>query len=223
MNAIVIMAREPKPNKVKTRLTPPLDPQTASKIYHGFLLDRIEQVESLREVDHFVAITPESSDSFFKDIIPKDFALLRQKGKDLGERLSDISNTLFKKGYEKVVMMDSDSPNLPSRYISEGLKMLNKADLVLGPCEDGGYYLIGLSSNMPQIFQDIPWSTSRVTEITNKKAKALGKKISLLEEWYDVDTFEDLKRMRTELDSYPKAPNDIFFCKNTYSIISEIL
>jgi rSAM/selenodomain-associated transferase 1 len=223
MNAIVIMAKEPKPGNVKTRLTPSLDPQTASRIYHSLLLDRIEQVESLKEADHFVAYFPKSSLNFFENIIPSSFSLLPQKGKDLGERLANIFNTLFKEGYERIIIMDSDSPNLPSRFISEGLKMLNKADLVLGPCEDGGYYLVGLSSNMPQIFQEIPWSTSEVTEFTVKKAKALDKRISLLEKWYDVDTIEELKRLRIELDSYINTPNDIFFCRNTYKIISEIL
>lgn len=222
MNAIVIIAKEPKPGNVKTRLTPPLDPQTASKIYHGLLLDRIEQVESLRGADHILAYFPKSSQHFFENIILSSFTLLSQKGKDLGERLANIFSDLFKDGYERIVIMDSDSPNLPSRHISEGLEILDKADLVLGPCEDGGYYLVGLSSNMPQIFQGIPWSTSRVTELTIKKAKELNKRISLLKEWYDVDTIEDLERLRIELNSYLKAPKDIFFCRNTYKIISEI-
>jgi rSAM/selenodomain-associated transferase 1 len=222
MKAIVIMAKEPVENQVKTRLTPRLDPQTASKIYHGFLLDRIEQVENLREVDHFVAITPESSGSFFEDIIPKDFTLLRQKGKDLGERLSNISNTLFESGYKKIVIMDSDSPNLPSDLITSALTELNNADLVLGPCKDGGYYLIGLSSHESKIFQDIPWSTSKVIEITKERAKAQGKNISLLEKWYDVDTIEDLIRLKNDLDRHHEKPNYMYFCKNTYKIISEI-
>jgi rSAM/selenodomain-associated transferase 1 len=223
MNAIVIIAKEPKSGSVKTRLTPPLDSQTASKIYHNLLLDRIEQVESLKEADHFVAYFPKSSLHFFENIIPSSFLLLPQKGKDLGERLSNIFNDLFEDGYERILILDSDSPNLPSKNISKGLEMLKNADLVLGPCEDGGYYLVGLSSNMPQIFQGIPWSTSEVTELTVKKAKAMDKKISILEKWYDVDTIEDLKRLRTELDSYFMASKDIYFCRNTYKIISEIL
>lgn len=222
MKAIVIMAKEPQPNEVKTRLTPPLDPQTTSKIYHGFLLDRISQVESLREMEHFVAITPESSGSFFKDIIPKDFTLLRQRGKDLGERLSNISNTLFENGYKKIVIMDSDSPNLPSNLITSAFTKLNNVDLVLGPCEDGGYYLIGLNSPEPEIFKNIPWSTSEVSEITKERAKVQGKNISLLRKWYDVDTIEDLIRLKNDLDNYPENPNDMYFCRNTYKIISEI-
>lgn len=222
MKAIVIMAKEPEPHKVKTRLIPPLDPVTAAKIYHSFLLDRIDQVTGISDVFHFVAYTPESSRKFFENIIPHDFTLLSQRGKDLGERLANICDTLFENGYEKIVMMDSDTPNLPSSYITDGLKSLKKTDLVLGPCEDGGYYLIGLRKKMPQIFQGIPWSTSNVTEVTMRKAQALGKKIFLLEKWYDVDTIEDLARLKSELDAYPELSGDVFFCKNTYKIVSEI-
>lgn len=222
MKAVIIMAREPKPNIVKTRFTPPLDPVDASRIYHGFLLDKIEQVEGINDSDRFVAYTPETSRKFFESIAPQDITLIAQSGKDLGERLANISKMLFRNGYKRIVIIDSDSPNLPSSYIISGLKALKRFDLVVGPCEDGGYYLIGLSSETPQIFQDIPWSTSKVTEITMKKARVLGKKLHLLEEWYDIDTFKDLKRLKSELDLDPDASGHGFFCKNTYKILSEI-
>lgn len=223
MKAIVIMAKEPRPNEVKTRLIPPFDPVTASRIYLGFLQDRIEQVGQIKEAHHFIAYTPESSRSFFEDICPSSFNLLHQKGSDLGERLCVISNSLFNKGYEEIVLMDSDSPNLPSRIITEVFQILLKSDVILGPCEDGGYYLIGLKAKTPEIFQDIPWSTPEVSKVTLEKARSSGKEITLLEKWYDVDTIEDLMRLKSELDAYQEAPSDIFFCKNTYRIISEII
>jgi rSAM/selenodomain-associated transferase 1 len=222
MNAIVIMAKEPEPHKVKTRLISDLDPTTASKIYHGFLLDRIEQIGGIADAHHFIAYTPNSALKFFRNITPDKFTLLHQEGKDLGERLSNISNVLFEKEYKKVIIMDSDSPNLPLGFIFTAIKSLDNADLVLGPCEDGGYYLVGLSFHLPEIFKDIPWSTSEVMEITKIKAKSLGKRISLLEKWYDIDTKEDLIRLKNELDNYPKNANNMYFCRNTYNIISKI-
>ncbi|UCE75120.1 MAG: TIGR04282 family arsenosugar biosynthesis glycosyltransferase [Methanomassiliicoccales archaeon] len=221
MNAIVVMAREPQPNKVKTRLTPPLNPQTASKIYRGFLLDRIKQISGISDAHHFIAYTPSSAVQFFRNITPDSFTLLAQEGKDLGERLSNISYVLFEKGYEKVIIMDSDSPNLPTNHIFTALKNLDNADLVLGPCEDGGYYLVGLSLHVPEIFKDIPWSTSEVMKTTIRRAESAGKTISFLEKWYDVDTKEDLLRLKNDLDKQPKSPNDMYFCKNTYEIMSE--
>lgn len=222
MNAIVIMAKNPEPNKVKTRLIPDLNPQVASKIYQGFLLDRIEQVQGISGADYYIAYTPNSAEAFFRNVVPDTFTLLAQEGKDLGERLSNISYALFDNGYKKIVIMDSDSPNLPSGFIISSFNYLDKSDIVLGPCEDGGYYLVGLSQHVPEIFKDIPWSTSEVTKITKERAIAKGKNIFLLEKWYDVDTKEDLIRLKNDLDKYAHDPKNMFFCAKTHNIISEI-
>lgn len=201
MNAVVIMAKAPVPNEVKTRLIPALSPEEASDLYHCFLLDKITQVKSIREARHFVAYTPFISESFFRSIMPPGFSLINQVGGDLGERLANVSKNLFNQGAEKVVILDSDTPNLPTDHILEGLLRLDNVDVTLGPCEDGGYYLIGMRSCIPELFRGIPWSTSEVAEMTMKKAKALGLTVSLLPEWYDVDTMIDLERLKRDMDS----------------------
>ena len=221
MNAIVIMAKESKPYMVKTRLIPDFDPLAVSRLYHGFLLDRIEQVRGIPDADYYIAYTPKSAKDFFKQMAPDDFHLIAQEGTDLGERLSNISFELFQGGYDNIVIMDSDSPNLPSRSITSSFKHLENADIVLGPCEDGGYYLVGLNHHIPEIFMDIPWSTSKVTKITQERANSKGMNISFLEKWYDVDTRDDLIRLKNDLDNFSEDPDDMFFCQNTYKIISE--
>jgi rSAM/selenodomain-associated transferase 1 len=223
MKAIVIMAREPEPNRVKTRLMPPLSPGDASRIYESFLLDKIENIKAIREVDRFVAYTPETSRNYFEGIIPSEFNLIAQKGKDLGERLANVSDSLFKNGYYGIMMMDSDTPNLPSSYIISGLEALDENDLVVGPCEDGGYYLIGLSRQIPEIFQGIPWSTPDVTKTTIMKAQSGGRSLSLLKKWYDVDTIEDLMRLKRDLDAAHDGSKTDLKCRNTHKILSEIL
>jgi rSAM/selenodomain-associated transferase 1 len=222
MKAIVIMAKEPRPGLVKTRMVSDLDPTAVSKLYLGFLMDRIEQVREISHVDHYIAYTPESTEGFFKKLAPSEFLLIPQDGEDLGERLSNISERLFKEGYRNIVIMDSDSPNLPSRLITSSLDVLEEGDIVLGPCEDGGYYLVGLNHQIPEIFRDIPWSTSEVVAVTKERANSEGKSIKFLEKWYDVDTREDLIRLKEDLDNFSKDPKDMFFCQNTYNIISEI-
>lgn len=217
MNAIAIMAKAPFPNKVKTRLTPPLSPFEASSLYHSFLLDKIEQVKCIDEACIFIAYTPESSESFFRNIIPPGFSLINQEGKDLGERLINVSYELFAMGAEKVVLLDSDTPNLPADHIREGLSRLNETDVVLGPCEDGGYYLIGMRNFIPEIFSMIPWSTALVTEFTLRKVHELGLTVSMLPGWYDVDTGKDLRRLMRDLES---LSNNCFFCKNTFCLLS---
>jgi rSAM/selenodomain-associated transferase 1 len=211
-NAIIIMAKAPVSNKVKTRLTPSLAPSDASRLYHGFLLDKIEQVKSISEALPFVAYTPRSSESFFRGIIPDDFSLIFQVGKDLGERLTGVSQEFFAKGVNKVIILDSDTPNLPIDYIREGISRLDEVDVVLGPCEDGGYYLIGMRSFIPEIFSGIPWSTALVTELTIKKAQTLGLTVSMLPLWYDVDTVKDLKRLIRDI-KFPSG--NCFLCENT--------
>ncbi len=216
MYAVVIMAKAPAPNEVKTRLIPPLKAEEASNLYHNFLLDKIEQVKSI-EASRFISYTPETSEAFFRSIIPSGFSLINQEGADLGERLVNVSNGLFAQGAEKVVILDSDTPNLPSDHIREALSRLDEVDVVLGPCEDGGYYLIGMRSFMPELFIGIPWSTSRVSELTIMKAHEAGLTISLLHGWYDIDTAIDLKRLKKDQDS---PSEKCFFCENTFRTLS---
>lgn len=216
MCAVVIMAKAPVPNEVKTRLTPPLRPEEASYLYQNFLLDKIEQVKSI-EASRFISYTPDTSEAFFRSIMPSGFSLINQVGADLGERLVNVSNGLFAQGAEKVVMLDSDTPNLPSDHIREALSRLDEVDVVLGPCEDGGYYLIGMRSFMPELFIGMPWSTSRVAELTIMKAQKLGLTFSLLDAWYDVDNAIDLKRLKKDLDS---PSEKCFFCENTFRTLS---
>lgn len=217
MYAIAIMAKAPFPNKVKTRLTPLLSPFEASQLYHSFLLDKITQVKSIKGVRPFVAYTPGSSESFFRSIIPPGFSLISQAGKDLGERLTRVSKELFAQGAAKVLILDSDTPNLPIDHIREGLARLDEGDVVLGPCEDGGYYLIGMRIFIPEIFNGVPWSTDMVTELTMKKVQALGLTVSMLPGWYDVDTEKDLKRLIQDLE-FPSKNS--FFCENTHRTLS---
>mgnify|MGYP000609637966 CR=1 FL=1 len=219
MNAVVIMAKAPVPNEVKTRLIPALSPEEASYLYHCFLIDKITQIKNITEARHFIAYTPVTSEAFFRSIIPPGFTLINQVGADLGERLANVSKNLFDQGAEKVIILDSDSPNLPTDHIREGLSRLDEVDVALGPCEDGGYYLMGMRSYVPELFSGIPWSTSEVAGLTVKKAKALGLTVSLLPEWYDVDTMIDLERLKIEMDS---QGNNCYFCENTYRSLCHI-
>jgi rSAM/selenodomain-associated transferase 1 len=215
--ALAIMAKAPIPNKVKTRLTPPLTPFEASSLYHSFLLDKINQVKSIEEARIFMAFAPGSYESFFKSIVPPGSFLINQKGKDLGERLTNVSMELFTKGADKILLLDSDTPNLPVDHIREGLLRLDESDVVLGPCEDGGYYLIGMRTFIPEIFREIPWSTPLVTERTLKKVHELGLTVSVLASWYDVDTEKDLRRLIRDIEL---PSNNCFFCENTYRVLS---
>jgi rSAM/selenodomain-associated transferase 1 len=217
ISAIVIMAKAPTPNEVKTRLIPHLKPEMAALLYHNFLLDKIEQVKSVEKAKFFIAYMPDNSESYFKKIAP-DFDLILQIGNDLGDRLGYVSNKLFNKGFKKVVILDSDTPNLPTEYIRKAIAGLRNSDIIIGPCEDGGYYLIGLKSPTTDIFKNIPWSTSNVANVTVKRAKEIGLKSSSLKYWYDIDTIDDLKRLKKDLDGSEKKK----FSENTCNFLSKL-
>ncbi len=203
MRAIVVMAKGS--SRVKTRLRPYFEPAVVSKIYLCFLLDRIAQVEKIENAGLFLAYTPREAKSFFGKILSEEFKMICQKGKDLGERLANAADYAFINGFDKVILIDSDSPNLPRRNIYEAFEKLEKYDVVIGPCEDGGYYLIGLRTKRPDIFSEIPWSTPQVTTCTVMKAKKLRIKIRLLSRWYDVDTIEDMIHLKRDFECIPRV------------------
>jgi uncharacterized protein len=198
--AVVIMAKAPQAGAVKTRLCPPLAPQTAAALYHAFLLDKIAQVRRLVQARPAIAYTPEESKSFFAELAP-DFLRIPQHGTDLGERLINSFVQCFAAGYTGVLAIDSDTPTLPTDFLQQAVALIAtpENDVVLGPTEDGGYYLIGLRAMYRELFDNMAWSTAAVLHETRRRAVVKGLKITCLPPWFDVDTAEDLQRLQTVL------------------------
>ncbi|MDK2890109.1 MAG: uncharacterized protein PWR21_741 [Methanoculleus sp.] len=219
MRAAAVMARMPVPGEVKTRLVPPLTPPEAARLYAGFLQDAIDRLARISGIRPFVAYTPPAADSFFSGIVPPGFSILPQAGGDLGERLAAVSGALFSRGATAVVLCDSDSPTLPGRYIGEAFRRLEEADVVIGPCDDGGYYLIGMRRHTPRLFAGIPWSSARVTQRTVEAAGRLNLPVFLLEPWHDVDTAADLDRLCREVAG---SPEDDTFARHTNQALAEL-
>jgi len=191
---LVIVAKQPVPGRVKTRLFPKLSPEAAADLYRCFLQDRIQEVISFNGVDRAIAYTPEDAKETFVSLASDGFELFAQQGKHLGERLNNIFLEKLSQGYKAVSIVDSDSPDLPKSLINESFELLlsRQADVVLGPCYDGGYYLVGMRKPHPELFRNIPWSTENVLSVTLEKAKKIGLNVKLLSIWNDLDTFEDL-------------------------------
>ena len=191
---LVIVAKEPVPGKVKTRLFPKFSPAVSADLYRCFLHDRIQEVSTLNEVDRAIAYTPEDAGETFTTLALDGFELFAQKGKHLGERLNNIFLEKLSQGYKAVSIVDSDSPDLPKSLIKESFELLlsKRADIVFGPCYDGGYYLVGMRKPHPELFRNIPWSTANVLSVTLEKARKMGLNVKLLSTWNDLDTFEDL-------------------------------
>jgi hypothetical protein len=198
--AVAIMAKVPQAGEVKTRLCPPLSLSEAADLYGCFLRDTIAQVRALKAASPVIAYTPTSGGSFFKEIAP-DFTLIPQQGTDLGARMITSFAQLFARSYAGILLLGSDMPTLPSSYIQQAITHITtpQVDVVLGPSEDGGYYLIGLRQLHRELFENMRWSTAQVFAETVQRAKAKGLKIACLPCWYDIDTPAELERLRTDL------------------------
>lgn len=201
-NIVAIMAKAPQPGEVKTRLCPPLSHREAAELYRCFLLDKIGQVNSLPRTTHVVSYTPTDSRSWFEALTPPHFLLIPQRGDDLGARLLSAFDQLFAQGYAQVIVIDSDTPTLPTTYLEQALGLIAARgnDVVLGPTEDGGYYLIGLRRAYCELFERMPWSTPQVFTETRRRSAQHGLTVACTAPWYDVDTPADLARLRASLE-----------------------
>ena len=129
------------------------------------------------------------------------------------QRLTGVFDDLFEDGHIAVVAIDSDSPTLPMAYVAQAAAVLahGSADVVIGPSDDGGYYLVGLDRRQPKLFDGIPWSTSETRAATLARARDLGLSALLLPRWFDVDTPEDLRRLCADLAGRDTAPRTAAF------------
>ena len=197
-SALVIFAKAPVPGQVKTRLCPPLTHDEAATLHGSFVLDTLERTKTAAvklklPFDRYLACAPSSTLVFFKIMEERQgVQLIEQEGEDLGIRMHKAFEAMFARGYHHVVIVGTDAPALPLEHYKQALDLLSENDVVLGPAQDGGYYLIGLKKPVPGLFENIPWSTDQVMALTCDKAKSLGLRLGLIPPWRDVDTIDDL-------------------------------
>jgi rSAM/selenodomain-associated transferase 1 len=197
--AVAIMAKAPRPGEVKTRLCPPLTPGEAAALARAFVLDAIERLRGIAGADGVLAYAPAQERAAFAALAP-DMALLPQPEGDLGQRMHGVLADLLARAPAALVM-GTDTPTLPRAPVERAIRLLEDraADVVLGPSEDGGYYLIGLRTPRPELFRGVAWSTPAVLAETRARARAVGLEVALLPPWFDVDTPADLARLEAEL------------------------
>jgi uncharacterized protein len=192
---LIIFAKEPRPGQVKTRLSPPLSPETAAQLYYCFILDILEEMARVPEVRLAVAFSPVTARGFFRRLAPPGTNLFPQEGRDLGERMARAFARSFAAGFGPMLLRGSDVPDLPAAMVSEAQAVLaaGQAQVVLGPATDGGYHLVGLTAPQPALFQGPVWSSRTVLTDTLRLARQLGLRVHLLDPWPDIDTGDDLQ------------------------------
>jgi len=199
-----IFAKQPLAGQVKTRLCPPLSRKEAAELYRVSLSETVERMQQGRDYDLMICYAGERS--WFEAAFP-GVGLYPQQGADLGRRMADALEYFFDQGYGRAALIGSDSPDLPGSIIAQAFEQLNYSDLVLGPAVDGGYYLVGESRHCPALFENIPWSSETVLELTLQKATAFDVATVLLKEWEDLDDFASLKRF---LERQPESRTSRF-------------
>ena len=198
--SLVIMARAPRAGHTKTRLMPALTADEAAGLYQAMLLDTIERLGFLPEFELWLAFTPEDERAWFETNINPGIPLMPQRGDDLGQRMHHIVEDRHSGGAEAVLIVGADLPTLPAEYVRQAADLLHEDNrVVLGPTEDGGYYLIGLREPDIRVFERIEWSTASVLQQTLRQAEAAGKSVSTVPSWFDIDEPADLERLRSEL------------------------
>ena len=201
---IILFAKHPRPGQVKTRLLPLCTPTQAADLYRGFLLDSVALLRASAADLKVVACEPPEAEGELAALLGREgLAFVPQPQTGLGQRLDQLFAWAFAQGMERVLALGSDSPSLPAALLDEGLELLTRREVVIGPSTDGGYYLIGLRQPAPELFTGIAWSTGQVLDQTLER---LGQRsLGLLPMWYDVDTPEDAGLLKVHLQALARA------------------
>jgi rSAM/selenodomain-associated transferase 1 len=222
--ALAVMTKAPRAGEVKTRLVPPLTQEEAAQLNSSFLRDIRAAISAAccsgglppsqisgahraplqtkeRAALGVAVYTPPDAEADYGNILPEEFFLIQQRGDGFGDRLIFAAEDLFKVGFASVCLINSDSPTVPAENFSQAIELLRLHGdrVVLGPSNDGGYYLIGLKRMHRELFEQIDWSTELVLEQTRQRATGIGLEVKLLPAGYDVDDRATLRRLCEEL------------------------
>ena len=210
---LLVFAKRPRPGRVKTRLTALLTPEEAAGLYSAFLQDALAAYVGMGRREERVSVRvcfapePGAAAGDFAGLVPGDAAVHLQRGDGLGARMHHAFLDAFAAGYERVAVVGTDHPTLPLDFVALTFEMLRTPRrIVLGPSEDGGYYLMGLNEVYADLF-DMAYSHGSVFDDTLAAAAATPAETVVLPPWYDVDTPADLRRLVADLRSEQDAPS----------------
>ncbi len=202
--ALVVFAKVPAAGAVKTRLSPPLSPNDAARLYEAFLLDALDEWTRVGAFDLPVSpairlyLAPEGPPAP-ADFGPAGVSMHVQQGDGLGARMLRAFVESFAAGHDVVVIVGSDHPTLPTEFVAEAFRALEERySVVLGPSDDGGYYLVGSNEVFPGLFEGLEYSHGGVLTEAIDRTIGAGANLALLPPWYDVDTPEGLARLARE-------------------------
>jgi len=217
---LIIFIKYPQPGQVKSRLAKDFDSDFAAGLYKAFVLDILECAVN-GDWQLRIYFDPPEKEAEIKKLFGNDHEYRPQRGADLGTRMKNAFADCFSEGFKSVVLIGSDFPDLHLKIIEDAFALLDSSsDAVIGPAVDGGYYLIGLKTEMflPDIFFGLPWSTVSVFSETVKILKTCGQRTEILQEWHDVDTRDDLinlvERNKSTTFAHSRTMKYLTACRN---------
>ena len=198
-NYLMVFVKNLIPGTVKTRIAKDIGMDAAIEVYKELLVYTAEVVDKVDNEKTDKGIYYNQYVELYDDWDNDAYQKHVQEGNELGDKMLHAFTTAFEKGYEKIVIIGSDSLEVTEKHIQEAFTALDKNDLVFGPAEDGGYYLLGLNNIFPAIFEEKEYSHQHVLNEAIDEVEKFGMSYHLLERLHDIDTMEDLKRVGYEV------------------------
>jgi rSAM/selenodomain-associated transferase 1 len=203
---VVIMAKAPRPGRVKTRLAQSLPLPAVMELYRCLLDDTVALAKSLDHAD-VVIMCPAPDVEDLSRATREAVRVVAQTGDGLAAGLESVFAHFAAAGRRRIIAFNSDSPHLPASVLESAFEALAACDVVVGPTHDGGYYLVGASACHPGLFTDDGMGTTTALEALLARARALGLSVRLTESFYDIDVAADLRQLAVELQHAPaRAP-----------------
>ncbi|MBI5664003.1 MAG: TIGR04282 family arsenosugar biosynthesis glycosyltransferase [Nitrospirae bacterium] len=190
-NALIIIAKYPETGFVKTRLNGFMPADKILELYKSMLEQTIHKLRELSGVDTYIAYEPEHAEEYFSRF---GTGLVPLSSHDLGLNMSHSFDVIFRKGYQKAVLVGADIPDLSPSIILHAIGLLNDNDLVYGPAEDGGYYLVGMKKLIKEVFENVTWSSDETLSKSLEQARKSGCTVGFTKTLKDIDTIEDVKK-----------------------------
>ncbi len=206
-NLLIVFMKAPLPGGVKTRLQPHLSPDESLLLYRAMGKDLVENLTDSPDYTLEIHFSPPHALTEMQAWLGQEQRYVPQSGGDLGERMHHSFQTAFARGYGKVVIIGSDLPTLGKAEILTAFSQLATYPVVLGPTDDGGYYLIGLREAQPALFQNVAWSTGEVLPQTLQNARDANLSVHLLEQKADIDTYAEVAALWKQLSGREELGN----------------